>query len=423
MKRKKLMAIIAVPIVIVLLVIVNVTRSPSAIEVEVSVVSTGEIKQTVSAPGRIKPFVEVKLSSDIMGRIIDLRVEEGELVEAGQIVALIDSRDQEARVRKAESALLSAEASFQLKESTYRISKELFSKELVSREEFHAIETEREIAETAVAQARATLAEARQELLKTKILTPISGTVTALNVEEGEMAVVGTMNNPGTVLMSISNLARVVAVCEVDESDVIDIELGHAADVSIDALPDTSFEGKVIEVSSSGTTYRMGSPEEVTNFEVKIELGEPVRGLKPNMSATCEIVTEHKTDVLKVPIQSVIQKKEKDGVFVVEEGRAAWKDVKSGISDEQWVEMKDGVAEGDSVVSGTYKVLSTLKEGDLVKASSSPEKKEEEKEAEEGESVGEEGTASEGSEGDLESSEEEPSGEETADEGDAGESH
>jgi HlyD family secretion protein len=306
-----------------------------------------------------------------------------------------------------------------LKASTHRINQELFKKDLVSKEEFHAIETELEIAQTAVAQARATLTEARQELMKTKIVTPISGTVTALNVEEGEMAVVGTMNNPGTVLMTISDLARVVAVCEVDESDVIDIELGHSAAVTIDALPDTTFEGRVIEVSSSGTTYRAGSPEEVTNFEVRIELGEPVKGLKPNMSATCEIVTEHRMDVLKVPIQSVIEKKEKEGVFVVEEGKSVWKDVKSGISDEKWVEMKDGVAEDDSVVSGTYKVLSTLKGGERVKASSPPEGERGEKE-EKGE---EESTAEEAGEEEGESPEGETSTEGNEDEGDAGESH
>lgn len=386
MRRSRLIAIIVVPVLIVFVVVLNLVRSPDALEVEVSLVAEGEIESAISAPGRIRPYVEVKLSSDIMGRIVSLKVKEGDQVEVGQIVTLIDSRDQEARVKKASSALNSATASLKFKEATYSRSQELFNKGLISSEEFQAIKTEYEIANTQVEQARASLQEAHQELLKTKIITPISGTVTELNVEEGEMAVVGTMNNPGTVLMTISDLGRVVAVCEVDESDVIDIDVGHPAKISIDALPDTSFGGEVIELSSSGITYRAGTPEEVTNFEVKIELKEVVEGLKPNMSATCEIITEHKLDILKVPIQSIIEKKEKEGVFLVRDGKAEWIDVKSGISDEKWVEIEEGVSEGDSVVSGSYKALDKLKAGDPVKISSILEEEKEEPEGEEGES-------------------------------------
>jgi HlyD family secretion protein len=141
-------------------------------------------------------------------------------------------------------------------------------------------------------------------------------------------------------------------------------------EVSIDAFRDTTFKGEVIEISSAGTTYRPGTPDEVTNFEVKIEVTEWVERLKPNMSATCKIITEQKSDVLKVPIQSVVEKEKKAGVFAVRNGMAEWVDIKSGISDEKWMEIEEGVDEGDTVVSGTYKVLSTLKAGDRVEASS-----------------------------------------------------
>ncbi len=369
MKRGKLIAAIVVPTAIVVLIAVNLIRSPDAVKVEVFSVAKGDIQSTISAPGRIRPYVEVKLSSDIMGRIVALKVKEGDQVKGSQIVALVDCRDQDARVRRASSALNSATASLRFKESAYARSQELFDKGLISNEEFQAIKTEYEIAMTQVEQARATLEEARQELLKTKIITPISGTVTELNVEEGEIAVVGTMNNPGTVLMTISDLRRVIAVCEVDESDVIDIEVRHPAKISIDALPDTTFKGEVIEISSSGSTYRAGTPEEVTNFEVKIELKEQVEGLRPNMSTTCEIITEHRLDVLKVPIQSVMEKKKREGVFLVQNGMAEWVGVESGISDEKWVEIEEGVSEGDSVVSGSYKVLGKLKTGDRIKVS------------------------------------------------------
>jgi len=369
MSKRKLAVLIAIPALIALVIVLNLVRSPDATKVEASPVVRGEIQSTVSAPARIRPYVEVQLSSDIIGKIVDLAVKEGQHVEPGQIVALVDSRDQEARVSKALSALNSATSSLRFKEATYSRSQELFNKGLISNEEFQAIKTEYEIAQTQVEQAKATLKEAHQELQKTKIITPISGIVTELNVEEGEIAVVGTMNNPGTVLMTISDLERVVAVCEVDESDVVDIKVGCSAHVSIDAFPDTTFPGEVLEVSSSGTTYRPGTPEEVTNFEVKIELKERVEGLKPNMSATCKIVTQEKSDVLKVPIQSVIQKEEKEGLFVIQDGKAEYRDAKTGISDEKWVEIEEGVSEGDTVVSGSYKVLSALKAGDRVTAS------------------------------------------------------
>jgi HlyD family secretion protein len=401
MKRRRLAIVIVVPIVIVLVIVSNLIRSPSAVEVEGFCVEKGEIESAVSAPGRIRPYVEVKLSSDIMGRIVELRVKEGEQVDVGQIVALLDSRDQEARVRKAVSTLNSASASLRFKESEYSTAQELFKKELISNEEYQAIKTEYEIASTQVEQARATLEEARQELQKTKIITPISGIVTELNVEEGEIAVVGTMNNPGTVLMIVSDLGRVVAVCEVDESDVIDIETGYSAKISIDAFPDTSFEGEVIEVSSSGTTYRAGTPEEVTNFEVKIELKERVEGLKPNMSTTCRITTEHRSDALKIPIQSLMTKEEGEGVFLVRAGIAEWTDVGSGISDEKWVEIEEGLGEGDTVVSGSYKALNRLKSGDRVEVSSFPEKEEAESD--------EKGEGSGGPVGDDEAGEEDES--------------
>jgi len=382
MRRRKLIIAIGVPSLIAAVVVVNLARSPAAVKAEVFTVEKGEIQSTISAPARIRPYLEVKLSSDIMGKIINLEVEEGDAVKAGQIVALIDSKDQEARVRKASSAVNSATASLIFKESAYSRSQELFNKGLISNEEFQAIKTEYEIAHTQVEQAQASLEEARQDLLKTKIVTPISGTVTQLNVEEGEIAVVGTMNNPGTVLMTISDFRRVVAVCEVDESDVVDIELHQVAEVSIDAFPDTTFKGEVIEISSAGITYRHGTPDEVTNFEVKIEVIESVERLKPNMSATCKIITQQKSDVLKVPIQSVVEKEKKEGIFAVRNGMAEWIDVTSGISDEKWMEIEEGVSEGDTVVSGSYKVLSTLKTGDRVEASSLFEEEGEEEESE-----------------------------------------
>ncbi len=382
-RKKKFIVAIVIPIIVILVIVLNLVRSPSSTKVEGFLVVKGEIESTISAPGRIRPYVEVKLSSDIMGKIVSLKVKEGDQVEAGQIVALVDSRDQEARARRAQSALNSATASLKFKETTYSTNQKLYSKGLISSEAFQAIKTEYEIAKTQVEQAQATLEEARQELLKTKIIAPISGTVTELNVEEGEIAVVGTMNNPGTVLMIVSDLGRVVAVCEVDESDVVDIEVDCPAKISIDAFPDTSFEGEVIEVSSSGTTYRAGTPEELTNFEIKIELREWTERLKPNMSTTSRIITEQKSDVLKVPIQSVMEMEKKEGVFVVRNGAAEWIDIESGISDEKWVEVEEGVSEGDTVVSGSYKTLNKLKSGDRVEISSMFEEEEEKSEGEE----------------------------------------
>lgn len=367
MKKKRLFIICGIIAFIIIIVLVNVLKGEKRVSVEVAEVERGEIEAKVSAPGRVKPFIEVKISSDIPGKIVALKVKEGSRVKPNEIVARLDSKDQESILKKAESGLKSALSNLNFKKITYNRKGKLFKQGLISNEEFLSIKTEHEIAETQVEQAKASVEGAKDELRKTQIVSPIEGVVTELNVEEGEIVVTGTMNNPGTVLMIIGDMRKMVVECEVDESDVVSIKEENEAEISIDAYPDTTFKGRVIEISSAGVTERTGTYEEVTNFKVKVEIVDSIEGLRPNMSATSEIITEFKNDGIRVPIQSVVVREKKEGVFVVRDGKAELTLVTTGISTEKFVEITKGLSEGEKVVSGSYKTLSDLKSGTPVK--------------------------------------------------------
>jgi HlyD family secretion protein len=276
----------------------------------------------------------------------------------------------------------------------------------VSRQALEEAETaydvQRELLDAAdygVAQARATLGEADDRLAKTIIRAPMDGTITRLEVEEGETAIIGTMNNAGSLLLTIADLAVMEAVVQVDETDIPEIELGDSASIVIDAFPDRTFAGRVTEISHSsvrppeslqgGTGAGQG---QAVDFEVVITLDTPPSGLRPDLSASADIVTDKRSNVLAIPIIALTVREQGDvqalpqedpaaqaaaaaagartdveGVFVVRAGKAEFVPVKVGIAGREHFEVLAGLSAGDSVVAGPYEAIRSLQDGDAVR--------------------------------------------------------
>jgi HlyD family secretion protein len=403
MRRRRVLIGIGIVLVVLVIVVINLKSAGKGIEVDVAGVDRGEIIAVVTAPGRVKPTTHVKLSSDIMGRIVVLEVAEGDWVKAGQVVAVLDNTRQRASLERAKSAVESAKVNLNYQKMVWERTTKLYEQGLVSKEQYEAARVELTNAQAALVQARAALSQADDELSKTEIITPISGVVTDLNVEQGEIVVTGTMNNPGTVLMTISDLARMEVECEVDETDVVDIKIGQEARIELDALPDTTLQGSVSEIANTGQVLGMRTEDEVTNFMVGVVLSDPLLSIRPEMSATVEIITATRSDALSIPIQCVVmrpppQKDEEEGasdsdgegseevsaepiegseegeeevevVFVVRDGDVMVTPVETGISSETHVEIVSGLNEGDTVVTGPYRIFRELSDGDRVKVS------------------------------------------------------
>ena len=403
-KKVKIALISVVALVVVAMVFVNVKKSRgNAIEVTVSKVERGNITKTVSGSGYIQPEVDVDISARISAEIVRIHVIEGVQVTKGQVLVELDRQRYEALVEQYESSLTSAQAELKKADADYARIKNLFDQKLTTQADLDAAEATRMLAQSRVQQSRATLKQADDDLSKTRLISPISGTVTRLLKEEGEIAV--GSNFQADPIMTVSELAKMEVLAEVDENDVVLVELGDKSSIEVDAIPDTSFEGIVSEIAHTATTRGRGTQEQVTNFEVKIAITNPSEKLRPGMSATVDINTETHQDVLYVPIQCVTAReakkdsaeaaaKEQDSdnkaeekaagnassdkkgkkdkqneiVFVVDNNIAKEVSVKTGISDDNNIEILSGLDDGQSVVSGSYKALSKLlKDGAQVK--------------------------------------------------------
>ena len=270
---------------------------------------------------------------------------------------------------------------------------------LVSRQEVENAETDLEIQESmleastfGVSQARAAVEEARDQLSKTVIVAPMSGRVTRLNVEEGETVIVGTMNNPGSLVLTVSDLSVMEVVLEVDETDVPEIALGDEATVELDAFPELEFPGLVTEIGNSAIrppSQSAGSGQTPTiDFEVVVTLINPPAELRPDLSATAEVITDTRDNQLSIPIISLTLREEEEdgngtsssgngragdksdpieGVFVIREGRVTFTPVQVGIAGQEYFEVLAGVSLGDSIVSGPYQVIRELEDGEAVR--------------------------------------------------------
>jgi len=403
-RRKKALIIFAVILIIGIIIISNLrSKREKTIKVTVEKVEKQDLESIISASGEVKPKKNVNISAQIPGRIIKIGVDEGQNVKAGDFLLKLDSIQYEANanrdralIHSYEASLIKAKARLKKDESYYERQKKLWEEMLISREQLETANAQYEISKAdqesilyQIKQAEASLQSTLDHLSKTVYNSPIDGIITSLRIEEGEIALVGTMNNPGTVLMTIADLSVMEVEVEVDETDVIGVKIGQLSEVKVDAFPDQTINGKVTEIGSSALQKTTAS-EESKDFKVIITLENPPEDLKPGLSASADIITADKKDVLAIPISALVLREKEDvdknkkkneepeeGVYIVEDSRAKFYPVKKGIMGEMMIEIVSGLEEGQEVVVGPYSALRQLKDGLLIK----PEEKEENKEA------------------------------------------
>lgn len=359
--------------------------------VEVFEVKPRTVVARVKASGNISPRKKVEIQSKVIGEIVALPFREGDTVKAGDVVVEIEKKLYQAACDQARAAL--EQARVQLERAQAELAnaelegarvERLFAEGVVSEQARDQARLRLEQAQVAVrAQERAieqaTFAYRRalEDLDRTTIRAPMDGVVISRRAEVGETAIMGTTNFPGSVLMVIGDLSELVAEVEVPERDVVQLALGQDAVVKVDAIPDESFPGRVVEIASSGT--KLG---DVVKFKVKVALNQPDARLKPEMTAKVEITTRGAENVLAVPLQAVQSRslddtgkevfgkatgREVEVVYLFEKGQAVRREVKTGVQDELYVEIREGLKAGDRVITGPYKSLRTLKNGDAVR--------------------------------------------------------
>ena len=366
------------------------------------------ITQTVAATGKINPEFKVPITSEVTGEIVELPVEEGDRVKKGQLLIRIRGDAYVAQQERAEANLQSAEANLQMRKAEmdkitldYNRIKELHNKKLASDAELEAANSnylstkaQYEGAEANVLQNKASLKEIIEQVKKTTIYSPIDGVVTKRNVELGER-VLGSGFSQGTDIMTVSDLTNIEATVEVDENDVVLISVNDTAKIKVDAFGDKEFRGLVTQIGNSAITTGLGTQEQVVNFEVRIKVLDPDDALRPGMSCNADIETETVNNVLSVPIQSVTarsemptmnkngdgeenknvkssntekSKKPEEIVFIVENGKAKKIKVETGISNDNYLEIKSGLKGDEEVVAGPYRAISReLNDGVVVR--------------------------------------------------------
>ena len=422
MKKRTKIGIGATVIIVIagLSIMTAATRDKGAVVANVQPVERRDLVASVNASGWIRPHRRVEVQADIMGRIVALNVREGQTVTRGQVLLRIDPTQYEAAVSRARAAVSEALA----RESQTRANllqaqrqHERFTQlasanaNLVSGQQLEEAETEVEVqrellnaASFGVQQARSGLEEAADRLSKTVIRAPMDGVVTRLNVEEGETAIVGTMNNAGSLLLTVADLGVMEAVVKVDETDLPELHLGDSTSLQIDAFPKRTFTGRVTEIGHSA----IRSPEEqaqqgaggqgqAIDYEIVVTLDDPPETLRSDLSVTAEIVTAKRQQALSIPIialtvrergqtkpipqeddaaQRVAERRadgtreaDQEGVFVVRDGKAEFVPVQVGIAGKEHFEVISGVTEKDSIVAGPYDVIRSLEAGKPVRSS------------------------------------------------------
>lgn len=381
----------------------------SGAEVRMEGVERRDLVEIVTASGNIRARRAVDLSSDISAKVAELLVDEGEDVVVGQILMRLDPAQYQAGVSRSQATLSQARAmEAQQRANLLRSQRDLdrllalYSRDslLVSQQQVDDARTNADVAvaqlesaQYGVAQAQASLDEAEDRLSKTIIRAPIAGKITRLNVEEGETVIIGTMNNPGSLILAISDLSVVEVVVQVDETDVPKIALGDSASVRIDAFPDETFVGRVTEIGNSAIrppSQQAAGQQAAIDFEVVLTLDSTDAPLRPDLSATADVVTEMRRDVLAVPIIALTVREPKkeeadsasaprddedtdvEGVFVVVDGVVTFTHVVVGIAGQEYFEILSGIAEGDTVVAGPYQRIRQLADGDAVKQADEP---------------------------------------------------
>lgn len=353
---KKIFIIMGIIVIVLLIVVFNLNQKSGGEKVEIDVVKRGEVVSKVSADGELKAKSQVDISAETLGRIKKIYYREGDFVKKGSLLIELDDTQAKANYKLSEVRLKQVEQVFSR-------TKTLYEKGLISKENF-------ENAELNYESAKATYEQAFDAYRKTKIYAPISGKIMKLNIEEGETAVMGTLNYAGTVLATVADMSRMIAVVKIDETEVPQVKINQEAEVTADALPDSVFKGIVTKVGLMPITSIATATEKATDFEVEIELEDFSESLRPGMNVKTEILTSKKSDVLIVPIQAVGKRKIKnkmvESIFLVEDKKAVLKEIETGISSDKEIEIISGANEGDTVIVGPYLVLSKLKDGTKV---------------------------------------------------------
>lgn len=435
MNRKKLVIGLIVVVFLAAVAYANLNFSrTTGVEVTTEKVALRDLESIVSASGKIRPKKSVDISADTMGKVVGLAVNEGDMVTAGQFLLQIDPRNLQTQVNRSEASLAAARSQLEetrnsvenartnlkLAQDNLERQRELLKAGLTPRETFDRAESdvrlrESDLAqrlqsvktqETRIQQEEANLENAKFDLGKVRIDSPISGIVTRRNIEEGETVVVGTMNNAGTVLLTVADLSVIETEVEVDETDIPFIKLGQPAKITIDAFPDKTFPGRVTEVGNSAIQTTGAATSRATNFKVVVTLEGEVPDVRPGFTCTAVITTATREKAVAVPIQATTvrekvinadgslvrttptddmtptarrfaasttelepgqTRKEIEGVFMVKDGIAVFTPVTIGIGGDKYFEVLDGLKDGDEVITGPFASVRSLKDGDAVK--------------------------------------------------------
>jgi HlyD family secretion protein len=392
-----------------------------ATEVRMEQVERRDLVASVTASGQVQPHNKVDLASDITGRIVRLSVKEGDLVTKGQFLLEIDPSQYRASAERAAAAVASARSQAATARPSLLQARRNYNRllelkkanpTLVSDEQVEQLKTQVEVAqaqlesaENGIAQSQASLRDAQSLLAKTTIFAPMSGRVTRLNVQEGETAIMGTLNKDAATLLTISDMSSLETKVKVDETDVSRISIGDSTVVQIDAFPDTTFVGRVSEISNSsikGAGAASGNPaDQAIDYEVTIQLLNAPPTTRPDFSATAKIITDTRKNVLSIPIIALtvredslekrdsgavtlakttsakqVGKRDVEGVFLVgKDNKVTFQPVKVGIAGEKYFEVVSGLTEKEKIVGGTYQAIRELKDGSRVKSTVPDDKK------------------------------------------------
>jgi HlyD family secretion protein len=388
-----------------------------AVAVRIEAVEERDLTASVTASGKVQPRTKADLSADISGKITRLEVKEGDWVKTGQFLLQIDPQQFEAAVQRAEATLASsraeqaqsranrtqAERGLARLEALQKTNAALVSTEALE-EARTSVEVQKALGEASEYRARqseAGVRDAKWQLERTTIRAPMTGRITRLNVEVGETAIQGTLNRADAVLLTISDLSVLETKIRVDETDVVRIKTGDSAIVQIDAFPDTTFAGRVVEVSNSSVRGATAAPtgDQAVDYEVTIQLMDPPKDTRPDLSATAKVITDSRAKALSIPIialtvredsamkptdapmtmgggtQSSVQvgKRDVEGVFIVgADNKVSFRPVKVGIAGERYFEVISGLQKGERIVAGTYQAIRELRDGALIKDSAVP---------------------------------------------------
>jgi HlyD family secretion protein len=432
-RNKKILIALGGVVVVGAIVYANLKfKRQTGVTVNVEAVQKRDLQAIVSASGKIQPERTVNISADTMGRVTNLAIEEGQRVEKGQFLLQIDPRNLSSAVNQTEASLAAARsqmeqlrvqvesnrASLKTAQDNFARQQQLWKGGLTTKEALDnaenqlkmqqaqatAAERQVETQRMRMQQEQASLENAKYNLSKVRIQSPIKGIVTRRNIEEGETVVIGTMNNAGTVLLTIADMALIEAQVEVDETDIPNVTIGQKAKITVDAIPNKSFAGHVVEIGNSpiqaaGST----SASQATNFLVKVKVDEPIPEVRPGFTCTAEITTATRQQVIAIPIQATTvremvvdkegqivredptakgrpggtvqaqelkpgqERKELEGVFVAKNEKAVFTPIKTGIAGEKYFEGVSGVNVGDQVIIGPFASVRELRDGAAIK--------------------------------------------------------